>query len=243
MFKSDEKDVTNVLKNFCTYLQNALDKTFNFQSGDVIHELPDEEYQNIIESLPSFSAETNLDLVNLWDTGMYFPKRKIYRKVSTVEIGNVARDPVCTKIAKQAGTMAPGILLFYCGEHQKCLGFTILSSAESCKIVTEIIITRFHIPPDVIIYDNACNLEDYVLNRFPNYFKNTKFFVDGFHFNAHSNCAQTYDSGMHKFMNVNTSLAEQKNSKLRHIKNTTPFMKARTFFSKIIYAIHKINKE
>ena len=35
------------------------------------------------------------------------------------------------------------------------------------------------------MYDNSCNLHDYCLNRDPGFFKNTKFFVDRFHWVNH----------------------------------------------------------
>ena len=40
-------------------------------------------------------------------------------------------------------------------------------------------------PPEVVIYDNACNLHQYCLNRDPNFFCNTRFYVDGLHWDGH----------------------------------------------------------
>lgn len=244
MYKSLETDqMSIILKDLCLFMQNCLDKTFNGQDSKTINEINEIEHRSLIENLPSFSVNTNQNLVSLWDTGVYFPKRRIFRKVAEVNIGNVSKEAMCTKIAKKPGTMAAGLLWYFCGTHNKCVGFSILNSAESCKIVSETIISRFDVPPEIIIYDNCCNLEEYILNRFPEYFKKTKFFVDGFHHKSHTNCANTYDSGIHQFIKCNSSLVEQKNSKLRHLKDTTPFLKARTFFSKIVYAVHKINND
>lgn len=39
--------------------------------------------------------------------------------------------------------------------------------------------------PKLIIYDNACNLQEYCLNRDPGFFANTKFCVDKFHWYNH----------------------------------------------------------
>ena len=39
--------------------------------------------------------------------------------------------------------------------------------------------------PSIVIYDNACNLRQYVLNREPEFFKHTKFLVDRFHWGNH----------------------------------------------------------
>lgn len=62
---------------------------------------------------------------------MYFPKKKICHKVAPLDIGNVAKDHVCTKIEKKAGTMEPGVLWYFCGEHNKCVGLTTLISAKT----------------------------------------------------------------------------------------------------------------
>ena len=37
-----------------------------------------------------------------------------------------------------------------------------------------------------MIYDNACNLHNYCLNREPQYFKNAWFIVDRFHWRNHT---------------------------------------------------------
>ncbi len=40
--------------------------------------------------------------------------------------------------------------------------------------------------PKVIIYDNACALHNYCLNRDPEFFKDTTFLVDRFHWKNHT---------------------------------------------------------
>ena len=40
--------------------------------------------------------------------------------------------------------------------------------------------------PALVIYDNACNLHRYALNRDPEFFTNTKFTVDRFHWSNHT---------------------------------------------------------
>lgn len=244
---SNEAIKSTILFDLCSFLKGAYLKTFSSSAKDEskISEISEEEYNRMIEDLPSYSENCDRDLVTLWDTGTFFPGRRIVRKLKEVDIGNVSKEECCSKNYKKKGVMAPGVLWFFCGDHHKCVGFVVLDSAESCKIVSEIIITRFPIPPKNIIYDNGCNLEDYVLNRWPDYFKDTAFLIDEFHFKSHNNCAPTYDSGLHSTLicDVNTSLVEQKNSKIRHIKNTTPFMKCRTFMSKLINVVSNINED
>ena len=86
----------------------------------------------------------------------------------------------------------------------------------------------------------ACNLSEFVLNRYPIPFKNTRFFVDGFHFASHKNCSPSYNSADHPSITklLNTSLVEQKNSQLRFLKQTSPYLK----FSKLIYSTCTINR-
>lgn len=218
--------------------------SFPSNEKSVIEEKSEDQYTESLSKLPSYKSDINKDILTLWDTGTYFPLRRVYRTIEEIDIGIQRREESCNKNYKKKGTLAPGILWFFCGQHNKCVGFVVLESSESCKTVSEIIITRFEQPPDIIIYDNSCNLEQYVLNRWPNYFQNTTFYVDGFHYKSHKNCATTYDSGLHSSVisTINTSLVEQKNARIRHIKNTTPLMKARTFMSKLIYIVSYINK-
>ena len=42
------------------------------------------------------------------------------------------------------------------------------------------------IAPKVIVYDNGCNLHQYCLNREPDYFRESRFLVDRFHWPNHT---------------------------------------------------------
>ena len=42
------------------------------------------------------------------------------------------------------------------------------------------------IAPAMVIYDNACNLLSYCLNREPDFFRTTWFLVDRFHWHNHT---------------------------------------------------------
>lgn len=139
--------------------------------------------------------------------------------------------------------MGPGVLIFHCLEHNKCIGFVILDGAESPKIVTEIIVSRMSSPPQIIIYDNGSNLCEYVLNRFPLFFNKTRFFVDGFYFKSYTNCPNTYDSNFNEGLTgkLNTSLAEQKNSRYANLKYTAPFLSMYSLALKLRYAINYHN--
>ena len=45
--------------------------------------------------------------------------------------------------------------------------------------------STFFSAPKVIIYDNACSLHQYCLNRDPEFFKNTEFYIDRLHWDNH----------------------------------------------------------
>lgn len=224
------------------FMSSVLKTMSDKDSNDAIHDITEAEHEDILKSLPSYKATDSLNNVELWDSGSFFPGRRIYRKLNRITIGTET-EINCTKIAKKRGKLGPGVLWYFCGKHNLCLGFTILYGAESCKQVAETLMTRFSKPPKHVIYDNACNLEDWILNRYSAFFNDTRFYVDSFHFKCHTNCAPSYDSGLHHdiLKGVNTSLVEQRNSKLRFLKPTAPYMKARTFMSKLKYVVNYIN--
>ena len=49
-----------------------------------------------------------------------------------------------------------------------------------------------HSAPDTLVYDNGCNLHNYCLNREPQFFKCTRFFVDKFHWRNHTGKLWSY---------------------------------------------------
>ena len=81
-----------------------------------------------------------------------------------------------------------------------CYGFEILQECKSPRHPFQIFRTQFLKPPNVIVYDNACSLHQYCLNREPEFFKSTCFFVDHFHWKGHVGCIILY------FYEVTTSI-------------------------------------
>ena len=98
----------------------------------------------------------------------------------------------CRKYSYGHPTLTPGIFTLYC-QHGVCYGFEVLRSCESPSHPFEIFTTRFSHPPSVIVYDNACRLHMYALNREPQSFKNTLFAVDRFHWRGHVGCLSGYN--------------------------------------------------
>lgn len=182
-----------------------------------------------------------VELAEVSRTGVFFPNHRIIRKIPEINISNESSD--CTKIYKKKGVLGAGVLLFFCVDHNNCIGFVILDRAESPKVISDIFLTRFEIMPHTILYDNSCNLSEFILNRTPQLFKDTQFLIDGFHFSAHSNCANSYNISDYPFsISVNSSLVEQKNAQLRYMKATSPCLKYNTFVMKLIYAVINMNR-
>ncbi|KAL3871729.1 hypothetical protein ACJMK2_039712 [Sinanodonta woodiana] len=109
----------------------------------------------------------------------------------------------CTKKGSTHPSLTPGIFTLSC-VHGICYGFQMMEDIESCNLPFTILITRFMIAPKLVIYDNACNLHNYCLNRDPVFFRETWFLVDRFHWCNHK--------------------AEQRNSTLKRLKTILSYM-------------------
>lgn len=83
----------------------------------------------------------------------------------------------CAKLARGHPKLSPGIIVYMC-THAVCYGFTIMETPESPRMPFVVFATRWEQPPQRVIYDNACKLHNYCLNREPLLFKNTHFLVD-----------------------------------------------------------------
>ncbi|KAL3859909.1 hypothetical protein ACJMK2_010093, partial [Sinanodonta woodiana] len=66
-----------------------------------------------------------------------------------------------------------------------CYGFQMMEDVESPNLPFTILRIRFMISPKLVIYDNACNLHNYCLNRDSVFFHETWFLVDRFHWCNH----------------------------------------------------------
>ena len=102
------------------------------------------------------------------------------------------------------------------------------------------------------MYDNACGLHTYCLNRDPNFFKISKFLVDRFHWSNHrgksnyNNSCYWYKSNVYNFVgcsraynidyypslsHLNTEVNEQANSSISMLKSQLSYMNERNFFN------------
>ena len=198
------------------------------------------QFLNFIKLLKLYiSAPFDKEELNYTDVGSAsklscFPNHPPVREVRNYSCDNKTpcqQNDSCRKYASHHPTLTPGIFTLYC-PHGICYGFEVMRSHESPRIPFQIFLTRFLQPPKVIIYDNACKLHHYILNREPNHFKSTKFLVDRFHWKGHAGCSSGYN--LNKYpgfdMNaINSQVNEQANAGLQRIKAHISYMKEDNF--------------
>ncbi|KAI8891491.1 hypothetical protein BC833DRAFT_533892 [Globomyces pollinis-pini] len=187
------------------------------------------KYKSNTVEIDSVTEEFSSPRDELLKTGSFFPGRPYVRKIGTIKLSKENQSQ-CNHQFKTAGRLGAGTLLFWCGRHRNCIGFTILQSAESSQTVYSTILGRFKKIPKYIIYDNGCNLYDYILNRSPNHFKESYVVSDGFHWKNHINCGSTFNAKIYKHLDdVSTVLHEQKNALIHKLKRTSVHMNFDTF--------------
>ncbi|XP_065064713.1 uncharacterized protein LOC135690945 [Rhopilema esculentum] len=102
------------------------------------------------------------------------------------------KQNVCTKTSRGHPSLLPGVFTLFCN-HEICYGFEVMTTSESPEVPFNVLFTHFEKAPKVVIYDNACNLHEYCLNRQPSFFQETRFLVDRLHWKNHSGCSEGYN--------------------------------------------------
>ena len=137
----------------------------------------------------------------------------------------------CRKDSYGHPSLSPGIFTIFC-PHGICYGFEVMQSCESPMHPFSIFRQRFRVAPHVIIYDNACKLHQYCLNREPQFFSNTLFAVDRFHWRGHVGCSAGYSLDTYKNMSlreINSQVNEQANAGLQRIRGQLAYMTPENF--------------
>eukprot|EP00058_Branchiostoma_floridae_P024016 XP_002609506.1 hypothetical protein BRAFLDRAFT_95599 [Branchiostoma floridae] len=138
----------------------------------------------------------------------------------------------CRKESYGHPSLTPGIFTLFC-RHGICYGFDCMTSCESPRHPYQIFRTRFRKAPNVIVYDNACKLHQYALNREPHFFRNTQFLVDRFHFRGHIGCSLGYCMDEYKqsidITTINSQVNEQANAGLIRIQPQLSYMSPSNF--------------
>ena len=138
----------------------------------------------------------------------------------------------CRKESYKHPKLSPGVFTIFC-RHGICYGFEAMTSHESPRHPFTIFKTRFSKAPRNIIYDNACHLHQYCLNREQHFFQESRFFVDRFHWKCHVGCSSGYCLDMYKtavdVRNINSQINEQANAGLKHLQAQLAYMSPSNF--------------
>ena len=98
------------------------------------------------------------------------------------------------------------------------------------------------VDPEEIFYDFSCQLEEYSLNREPNYWKQCRFWHDVFHGYSHK-CSYVYKSQhISSLQSINSEICEQFNSFIQRIKYSSRSMSQSHFIFYLQFFIHFWNK-
>ncbi|KAL2082775.1 hypothetical protein ACEWY4_022593 [Coilia grayii] len=120
--------------------------------------------------------------------GDYFPNMPLVRDRGIFDADMSREDSRlidCKKMATRHPSLIPGVFTLFCG-HGVCLGFAIMEQVESVEVPFRILRTRFQKCPELVVYDNACQLHTYALRRDPHFVKDSRFLVDRLHWRNHS---------------------------------------------------------
>ena len=127
--------------------------------------------------------------------------------------------------------------------HGHCYGFHLISGGEGRKDPFSSICKYLPNAPSDIFYDFACQLNEYRLNREPQYFKCTRFWHDLFHGISHK-CGKCFKSSRVTGMSgINSEICEQFNAYLQCIKYTGPHLSQAHFMFFAQFFIYLWNKE
>lgn len=131
------------------------------------------------------------------------------------------------------GDRTGGIFTWFC-KHGVCYAMYVIKTDEGRNEPFTFLSCYLKEAPKVVIYDFACALHEYCLNRLPGFFKNTLFLVDRLHWKNHKWCARSYNIWRFPaYEGVNSVVAEQNNAALKRIKASVTRMKQRSFMTLI----------
>ena len=128
-------------------------------------------------------------------------------------------DLMCTKNFPNVSFGGYGYMfLIFCPIHGHCYGFHLISGGEGRKDAFSVMYRYMETPPEEIFYDFACGLHEYCLNREPDFFKNTCFWCDIFHFINHT-CGINFNSSrVLGLEGIKSEICEQVNIYLQCVK-------------------------
>ena len=165
------------------------------------------------------------------------PSNKNYDNTPTV-------DDICRKKFPSVSYGGFGyIFLWFCPIHGHCYGFHLIQGGEGRKDPFSSLFKYLPCAPEEIFYDFACGLSEYILNREPQYFLETRFWHDLFHSFTHT-CGKCFKSSrICELAGVNSEICEQFNSYLQCIKYTGSHLSQSHFMFFVQFFIYLWNCE
>ena len=86
--------------------------------------------------------------------------------------------------------------ILWCAMCKRALAWTLMTDAESPSTPFEMLYLFFTPKRRKVVYDNACHLLDYALNRAPEWSADLQPLVDQFHAAGHTSCARSLNTGV-----------------------------------------------
>lgn len=174
--------VTRIIK-LCTRLTQPYDLG---ERDNHPHSIPMEERRT-----PPRETEVNIE--EEMSMGWFLPFSVTERKFASAYESEL-RDPAPADTCRHDmrgdhKDFLPGICTISC-PHGFYLGFFLMVNPESVETVFTFLYSRCEDGKLIVVYDNACNLMEFCLNREPYYFKDTIFLVDRVHWDNHVNCTR-----------------------------------------------------
>jgi hypothetical protein len=148
----------------------------------------------------------------------------------------------CRHAFPSGNSTTGGVFTIFC-RHGICLAFFILPKAEGRKEIYSYMVKHFARAPRVVVYDYACALHAFFLDRCPGYVKDSIFLVDRIHSFNHKACCPGYKLDNYPHLAwLNSQVAEQCNSELARVEDSIKCMKQETFMMNLAFFLGNRNK-
>jgi len=136
----------------------------------------------------------------------------------------------CRKAGRHVNGRTGGVFSFFCLKHGFCYGFHVMPFSEGRNDPFSVLKTYLRKAPKIIVYDFACSLEEYCLNRDPDWFRDTLFVIDRFHWKNHYGCPKAFNmSNYTGLYGKNSSICEQYHAYLSRFRAAASGMKLANF--------------
>ena len=167
------------------------------------------------------------------------------RNLPTYKLDDHGKDKTaCKKHFPQVSFGGFGYMfIFFCPTHGHCYGFHLIKGGEGRKDPFSAITKYMEEPPKDLFYDFACQLEEYCLNREPDFWKGVRFWHDLFHGVNHFCNPLHKSSRIQALGGTNSEICEQFNSFLNSIKYTGSHLSQPNFMLLTQFMMYHWNRE